>query len=460
MWAPSLLIAHGTNPYSFHLIENPPYTMSPYGPISYLLFGAGLRIFGLQFQSGRAIALVALLICAVCIAWLTHALTRRKRFALLSVAFFWSQLPVLYWVGVQRPDFLALAFGLSAICIAVRVLDDAHVTQKWRLCGITICAVLTVGAVLTRLTTLLSFFTILWLCHQFKAQHELRFFLLGTIGLFAGIVWALNFTSDGGFWWQQWTMANTAPKSFDNAKGQLALLLSGSPATILAVLLVAVAWYKERRASASVPLRSTRAKNILATLRWSAMAAFLVAFVTVSRAGADLNYWLEASAYLSIVAAASWPRLADEAKRVWRLRYGFCLATLTLCATLPTLRMWQGEQFRWASLPYLRRIVAAIEQNSAPRDPCFGLFVDLIYAAHRTPFFNDPVQYDTRSPLHALLERALQQRRFAAIVSRSHIRGYHLLKLRSETRLQYVWLYIRNKETTKTKPQSSTRTTP
>jgi len=452
MWAPALLMAHGINPYSRHLVENPPYTASPYGPVGYLLVGAGLRVFGLQFQSGRAISLLALLICSACIAFLAHRLTHRKRFALLSVAFFWSQQPVLYWVGLQRPDFLALAFGLTAICIAFRVLESATATQRQRLFGMTLCAILTVCAAMSRLTTFVPFLLVLSLCHAWKAQREMRFYLLSVLGLFAAMSWALNSTSDGGFWWQQWTLASAAPKSVDGSLAQFSLLLKGSPATILALLLVSSAWRKERIAghqsltqAASQTLPSAPENAIWKMFCLFTGAALLVALVTTARAGADLNYWLEATAYLSVVAASSWPRLAQETQAIWRVRYAFCLLIIALSATVPTLPLWQHEQARWGSLPYLRRVVAAIKKHSAPQEPGFGFYVDLIYAAGRTPFFNDPVQYDTRSSLNQLLQRELRQRRFAAVLSLSRTKGYHRLDIPSALPEQNVWLYIRNK---------------
>jgi len=455
MWAPALLMAHGINPYHRYLVENPPYTASPYGPVGYLLVGAGLRVFGLQFQSGRAISLLALLICSACIAFLAHRLTRRKRFALLSVAFFWSQQPVLYWAGLQRPDFFALAFGLTAICIAFRVLESATATPRQRLFGMTLCAILTVCAGMSRLTTFVPFLLVLSLCHVWKAQREMRFYLLSVLGLFAATLWALNSTSDGGFWWQQWTLASAAPKSVAVSWAQLSLLLKGSPSTILALLLVssawASAWRKERLEKRHSPAQtashspSANKNTVWQMFCLATVVALVVALVTTARAGADLNYWLEATAYLSVVAAASWPQLAQETQKIWRVRYAFCLLIIALSATVPAIPMWQHEQARWGSLPYLRRVVAAIKEHSAPQEPGFGFYVDLIYAAGRTPFFNDPVQYDTRSSLNQLLQRELRQRRFAAVLSLSRTKGYHRLDIPSELPEQNVWLYIRNK---------------
>jgi hypothetical protein len=171
----------------------------------------------------------------------------------------------------------------------------------------------------------------------------------------------------------------------------------------------------------------------------------LVAFVTTARAGADVNYWLEATAYLSVVAATSWPQSTGGTRDIWRVRYAFCLLIIALSATVPTIPLWQREQLRWASLPYLKRVVGAIRQHSTPHEPSFGLYIDLIYAAGRTPFFNDPVQYDKRSSLNQLLQREMRQHRFAAILSLSKPQGYHRLRIPAELRGQYVWVYVRDK---------------
>ena len=452
IWAPSLLMARGVNPYGFPQIENPPYTMAPYGPLSYLIFGIGLRVFGLQFQSGRAICLVALLVCAACIAWLTYRATQQKRLAWLAVALFLSQQPVLYWTGVQRPDFLALALGLSAICLSFRVIDErtlAETVSTRRCFGLALCALLAASAILTRLTTFLPLIFVLYRCLSFKGSDvtrrksrfaELRFMSAVAAIFLIAVFGALNVTSGGGFWWQSWVLANMAPRSLTASIGQTLGLLASSPATILALCLVALAWRKALSTSDSPSGNGgVRAFSLLS------LAAFTVAFATSARAGSDLNYWIEPTAYLSVAAAIAWPHLADETQRLWRVRYAFCLVVVALSATLSTLPLWQEEQLRWAALPYLRRVVSAIERNSQPDEPCFGLYVDLIHAAKRTPFFNDAVQYDKRSHYYELPRRMMQKREFAVVLSTAAPLGYRRIEIPSELSGQYVRIYARDK---------------
>src|SRR5262249_19142508 len=66
VWTPSLLSAEGRNPYQYALRE--PFVMAPYGYFYYLLVGIGLRLFGWQFWFGRAMTVLAAVVCVICVA--------------------------------------------------------------------------------------------------------------------------------------------------------------------------------------------------------------------------------------------------------------------------------------------------------------------------------------------------------------------------------------------------------
>src|SRR5215813_2905674 len=115
IWTPALLSAQGASPYAYATRE--PFVMAPYGYFYYLTIGVGLRLFGWQFWFGRALTVLSAVVCVICVAGVTRAVTSDRRAVMVGVLWFLSTITMFHWIGVHRPDFLALALAFSALAL-------------------------------------------------------------------------------------------------------------------------------------------------------------------------------------------------------------------------------------------------------------------------------------------------------------------------------------------------------
>ncbi|MBM4032638.1 MAG: hypothetical protein FJ291_12745 [Planctomycetes bacterium] len=207
-WAPSLMAACGRNPYDVRAPLEPPYVMAAYGPLFYCMVGWGLRWFGLQFWSGRLIALVFTLVSMWCVGRLTWRFTGDRGARILSVLLFASQFPVQFWLGAQKADFPALAFGLMGLVLALR----PH-PVKPPLIPVLLSSLAFAAAFFCRQSTLLPILVaILWLMsvHMYRETALLAGSALGALLI---PIYFLNEASSGGFLWQAFRVQSGAPCS-------------------------------------------------------------------------------------------------------------------------------------------------------------------------------------------------------------------------------------------------------
>lgn len=236
VWAPSQLIVQGQNPYSPVVAENPPYVMAPYGPLYYVLIGVGLELFGAQFWFGRALSMAALAICLWCLARLITRLSGEAHLVAPGLAFFLTQLPVAYWIGMQRPDFVALAFSVSAVTLALSQNHDA--TQKHFASRPLLIAVLAVAAIFCRQTAVLPLILIAaWYCAR-REWRTLVVFTATATALLLGFGWLLNTSSNGGYVWQQFLLSASVSKSAQLMAAHFAILFVAPSAILGAVLMI------------------------------------------------------------------------------------------------------------------------------------------------------------------------------------------------------------------------------
>lgn len=401
VWEPARLLIFGHNPYDLAITVRPPYTMAAYGPFYYALIGTGIRAFGFQFWFGRALSLLACGICCACI----HRLIARqtpdaplqKTACCLGVAFFLIQMPVVMWSGLQRPDFPALAFALCGLVLAIT--DNAASAPRFRrLVGASLCFVAAIFCRQTAVSPVV--FAVIW---HWKVHRAQALWLLGMVAalVVALGVW-LQITSQGGFVWLQWILPSASPRSLDSLLRTVELQFT-APVVVVVVLL---AFVNRHQANAT-----EIAKPALCWWHGYFLLSTLLSFVTARRLGADVNYWLEPCAIGAIVAALTLVQ-CGLSRRLWQTM--LCGIALS-CGVLASM-LGREEQLRWQGLPYLLGVVTTLRKFVPRAEPVASVYVDLVIAAGRTPWFNDPYQY-AYSPRHRQIFTAvIRSRRLGALL--------------------------------------------
>jgi hypothetical protein len=401
--------------------------MSPYGPLYYWVVGLGLQGFGYQFWFARAVALICLMLSAACIARVTARFTGDRHLAALSVLLFLAQFPVQAWAAVQRPDFLALALSLLGIMAAVDVPRPSRYSQYLSplLSGCVLCL-----AILTRQTSVLPVGIVTgW--YLFTGQHRLFAVFVGSVAGLLGIVTiCLQLTSDGGYVWQQFLLPTGVAKSPQHSVSVLLALLA-APATLVTALLWLVGYFRLDAtllpAGGQSPAAFSRYRVLMHIYLGLAVA---VAAITSGRSGANVNYWLEASAAMAMATPTLFigvlPRSGHSG------RYLMAVVALSLASLVTEVRVIRGEWYRWSARSYMDEVVLAIARMTTEGRPVFSVYPELPTAARRPHYFNDFVQYDGRSPRHGeLLRNVLESGALAVIVThtRESPKGYRVVPM-------------------------------
>ncbi|HEX3151528.1 MAG TPA: hypothetical protein VHR66_25855, partial [Gemmataceae bacterium] len=420
VWAPAKLTAEGVNPYARSRAEQPPYVMAPYGPLYYLLIGIGLNQFGDHFWWGRSISVAATALAVFCIGAITRRATGDRCATILAVVCFLSLTPVHAWLGVQKPDFVALGLTMLGITVA---LGDSSPNASSAL----LVATLFVAGVLCRQTAIVPIAIVAHWYWRNGFYCALAWYGAGFVGLLCLSIWYLNSTSAGGYIWQNFVLASQVDKSLAIMWGQVQKLVL-APSVIVTV--AALAWLVHNRLGRRLDDRSKRLPEDGASLKVrrhdhvlvQEIGLFLAAsaslsLVTCSRMGANINYWLEPCAAVSILVALLWAGEAARTSSAWTRRYFGLVVLLLFTGMFSLARNANGERYRWQSRPYLEEIVGTLA--ALPDEgPCFSVYPDLVSAAHKAYYFNDYCQYDGRSPLHQKMFADIQQAHgFSAVIT-------------------------------------------
>jgi hypothetical protein len=307
--------------------------------------------------------------------------------------------------------------------------------------------------------------------------------------LILAVAWAVERGSNGGYFWQHFTLMRNTPHSYGDAARWVGSLLK-SPSTWIAIVLICAAVL--RRFNPSIFSSRVELKKWLRSpellIGGYLISALGFAFVTSARRGAYINYYLEASAACAIAVAIAWrwvssagggvtEKLSDPA--AIKTAIGGSNRSLTLpvpsntarpsrhpardvwlCPVISILlllaggfefsRMARAESYRWRSLPYYREIVATVAREVPAGELSVSVHPELILAAGRNYHFGDWIQYqDGRSAeLREIWDRAIASRRYAAIIALSDhadLPGYRLAPMTLPAPGQYypVFLYLR-----------------
>jgi hypothetical protein len=407
--------------------ENVPYVVASYGPLYYGLIAVGVRLFGDQFVFGRALGLVSLIISAVCIYLiLRRYIARGSRFIpVLGAGLLLAQYPVQAIAGIQGPDMVGLALALSGLAL---VFLGGRATDRRQIVRVVLAGCLLAAAVVVRQPLFLPILVAFSWYALHRDRRAMMAFSLTVVCIGAGAFAFLQATSGGGFLWHAVRLQGAVAFSLTGARG-LAELYLRSPATIFTLVLLAIGMLRSRtrdrqatNGDAASEMRLLR--NLL--LVYLVVAAIL-AFVTSSKAGASINYWLEVSAVLSMLTPLYLGGSLDlratpdfrRRKQLWSSDWVYLVLVIaTFGSALVTgAREAHGQVLQWRALPYVNEVVDDIHEMSAPGELVYVEYPDPAVSAGRPYVFNDLALYEDSSLLSGLYRRVLRSNSFRLIVS-------------------------------------------
>ncbi len=426
-WAPAMIAAGGENPYSF--AARPPFVMAPYGYFYYMLIGSGLRLFGLQLWFGRAVSILAVLICVICLGRIAFRLTGNRQATVLALLALLSSITLQHWLGVHRPDLLALALAFAGLTLVFEASDKPD-----KVTGSSILViVLLAGAFFFKQTVLLPI-GVAAVRHLQMGQRRLALFVaLGASALLLFTIAILNLTSESWYFRQHFELPRQVPYSYSISIHWVASMLK-APATWVSLAIIAAPLLRHsylRTAMLTKHLHTTvtNALSEKAGVRFLCllqspgliigcyfMLAVTVAFITSARLGSYINYYLEATMAGSIAVAIAWNHLEKTIKGR-RLHLSLALL-LAFSGAIGIARSARAEYFRWKSLPYYREIVATLKEVVPADRICISVHPELVAAAGHKYHFGDFIQYtDGRSPeLQRIFDEEIRTARYAAVI--------------------------------------------
>jgi len=425
VWEPSLLAANGLNPYNYAM--RPPFVMAPYGYLYYLMIGLGLKLFGLQLWLGRLATILSAVIIVICVWRISISLTRKRQAAAFAVIVFLSSITIQSWIAAQRPDLPGLALACAALAL---VFGSADMPDRIGLRSLLIAS-LFAAAFFFKQTFILPPLVASARYLQMGRIKQSLFVLIATVGLCCLGIAALNANAEAGHLWQSFILTRKIPHSYSQSVQMLATFLKSPSLWVLFIIAGFYAYdvsgrrnsdrkiqenaeHAELVGRAEFSWRILRSPGLLIGLYF--IAAGALAFVTSSRMGANINYYLETGIVVSIIASIVWARLSQR-ERLHRL-LPLSVLLLTLAGLLQIARVARGEYYRWRSLPYYREIVSAMAHFTEPQSVSISVYPELAAAASREYHFGDWIQYvDGRSSeLRRVFREAVETKNYSAII--------------------------------------------
>ncbi|HMV82534.1 MAG TPA: hypothetical protein PLD20_21705 [Blastocatellia bacterium] len=465
VWMPSLLSAQGENPYAYATRE--PFVMAPYGYLYYLTVGVGLRLFGWQLWFGRLLTVAAAAVCLWCLVRLSREVTGRQSSAAVAGMAFLTSLPLYHYLAVHRPDLPSLALGISAVALAFadcakplptgRGTDSAALPDRgtdgkhWR--TTLLVAGLLVAAVYFKQTTVLPIAVVIARYWQAGRWRQAALILSAVAGMGLALAVALHLTSAGGYFWQHFVLMRQVPHSYQVSLKWLGSMFR-SPSTWIALGILAAGTGRQVRewklsagaVSGKVLVAALKSPELLLSSYF--VAAALVAFVTSARSGSYVNYYLETSMALAVMAAMGWNWLAGSQERRQML---LGIAGLFLLAGgVEFWRMARAESYRWKSLGYYREVVETLKREVPPDRLVVSVHPELAIASGHKYYFGDFLQYiDGRSPeLQKLIADEFASGRYGAVVwltpNDPKLAGYRQIPMKLSVHEKHypVYLYL------------------
>ena len=358
----AMRLAAGQNIYRPD-ISSPPHTIANYPPLYVLLLAPFVAWLGPTFWVGRTISVLCALATALFLALIIDHQTKDRQAAVATGLIFLAIPAVVHWSTLLRIDFLALALSTAALYTLLRWPAARRATLA--------AALLLVAAIYTRqsyaLAAPLAGFAWLWTQERRRAL-ELAL-LVGGLALLLFLI--LNSLTGGGFFFNIVT-ANVNLFSLEWLGRHFASLGAAMPVLLLLGGLFLI--LAPRRLPA-----------------WPLFVFYLIGGVlsalTVGKIGANVNYFLELSAALSLVAGLFifWSR-----GHAWRE------AALLVLLVLQTGLLMQASlerhvtflTFRRQEAPALQALAAMVAEADGPvlADEHMGLLTTQERPLYLQPF--------------------------------------------------------------------------
>ena len=443
-WMPATHLLEGKNPYAFAF--TPPYSMTPYGIVYYALLAAGLKLFGLELWWGRLLTTLAFAVCLWAVAKITGKLTERREAVWVACLVGLALFPGQAWIAVLRSDFIALACAFAAVALAWTFEKDKPAGAA-RFAAVLF---LSIAAVFTKHTNLLPVGIIVlrfWQLNKWRAGivFGALFSICAALGMFL-----LNYTSDGGYFWQHFAHAQRLPFTGEKLAAEIFTIIT-APTSVVFLIFLLVLVYRKRAFLA--PRNGTEFLSLLRSpqlLIWFYfLLSFIAAMISAGRVGANVNYYLENS----LVAAIASGLIYDEfRKNAYRKTALAMIVLFVLGGAFQLMRFARGEYFRWQSLAYYREISETSAGFAPAGSICFSVYVELVARNGCQFYFDDYGEYigDWSPELSAIFEREVKDGRFAVVIWKTDdfqatFPNYELKPMTQKVpqRVIPVYLYVR-----------------
>jgi hypothetical protein len=273
---------------------------------------------------------------------------------------------------------------------------------------------------------------------------------------------ALNANAHAGHFWQSVTLTGEIPHSQSQSVQMLAAILKSPSVWALFIITGLFAFHvfdrrnrKSQENAAHAELaehegfswKTLRSPGLLMCVYF--IAACALAFVTSSRAGANINYYLEPIVAVSIITSIAWAQLSHNTR--FNRELPLLLLLFTLSGLFQMARTARGEYYRWRSLPYYKEIVSKLGGLTQSQSVSISVYPELAAAASREYHFGDWIQYlDGRSSeLQKAFWEAIGTKNYSAIIwhekDSNLFPGYTLAPISAPLpeRFYHVYLYVR-----------------
>lgn len=355
-------------PISGHWLEEPPYTLSAYGPA----FFAGVAMLSklapapASLVPGRLVALLAVLGTAAIIGIGVRRRTGRTEPGLLGATAYLVSPAVFYWTPALRVDTLAVFFSCAA-CLAVGAGRTSLLVSA---------ALVAVGS-LAKSTAALSAVPIFAYLLVNKRYRDAVVYALAVCTLGALLWWAVAWYSQGYFW-------TVAVRNNLNR-----MLVTNGLRSLGSLLLAPFTWL-----CLAIVARQAKEQGAAATLRslfcLSFVASLLISTVLACREGSHINYFLEPCALGSVLIGLFAISPASPETNNRRRSAIVFFAVAVAVPGLVALIAWPGV-FARASAANQQVVKQTLAQ--VPGDCQLladGEWIPSVLATGRIPLVNDP----------------------------------------------------------------------
>ena len=346
-WMPATHLLEGKNPYSYAF--TPPYSMLPYGIVYYILIAVGVKLFGFQIWFGRILSVLAFAVCVLSVAKITKKITPNKEAVWVAILAGLAMFPAQTWIAVMRPDLIAAAFGLAALWLAFG-LEENKKTKIWRIAGMILFAA---AAIFTKQTYLLPTAIIFLRFLQLKKWREAVSFALGISVLTTAVMFWLNYTSSGGYFWQHFIHAERLPFSLADSVRVFSEMLKQPIFSFSIIFLLIFAFQKRKifqQLNRDKLLKILRSPKFLLLLYVLLSAAW--SFLSSGRQGGNANYYIENSFALAIGGGLIYDNFKREAVQKLALAMIFLM---TLGGAFQFVRVLRGGNLLKSRRQFARR---------------------------------------------------------------------------------------------------------